>query len=77
MGGSIRYALRYTEKSDISSDFFVFFRRKFSENSENSPKIQKIPRKFRKPMNQSPQQQQQQQQRRKGHAENSRSLFAG
>ena len=33
--------------------------------AENSPKIQKIPRKFRKPMNQSPQQQQQQQQQRR------------
>ena len=31
----------------------------FAENSKNSPKILKIPRKFRKPMNQSRQQQQQ------------------
>ena len=28
--------------------YFVFFRRKFSEKSENSPEIPKIPRKFRK-----------------------------
>ena len=33
--------------------------------TENSPKIQKVPQKFQKPMNQSPQQQQQQQQRQK------------
>ena len=58
---SISYRTSHIEYLDIlkTSDFFVFFRRKFSENSENSPKIQTIPRKFRKPMNQSPQQQQQ------------------
>ena len=50
--------------------FFCLF---FAENSKNSPKILKLPRKFRKPMNQS---RQQQQQRRKFQkfAENSENL---
>ena len=39
---------------------------------ENSPKIQKIPRKFWKPMNQSPQQQQQQRRKFQKFAENSK-----
>ena len=42
--------------------------------AENSPKIQKIPRKFRKPMNQSPQQQQQQRRKFQKFAENSENL---
>ena len=50
----ISYRTSHIEYLDIlkTSDFFVFFRRKFSD------KIQKIPRKFWKPMNQSLQQQQ-------------------
>jgi len=39
--------------------------------AENSPKIQKIPRKFRKPMNQNPQQQQQQRRKFQKFAKNS------
>ena len=40
---SILYRTSHIEYLDIlkTSDFFVFFRRKFSENSENSPKILK------------------------------------
>ena len=40
---SISYRTSHIEYLDIlkTSDFFVFFRRKFSENSENSPKIPK------------------------------------
>ena len=40
---SISYRTSNIEYLDIlkTSDFFVFFRRKFSENSENSPKIPK------------------------------------
>ena len=66
---SISYRTSHIEYLDIlkTSDFFVFFRRKFSEKSENSCKIQIILLKFRKPENQSPQQKQQ----RRKFAENS------
>merc|ERR1711988_1430083 len=48
---SISYRTSHIEYLDIlkTNDFFVFFRRKFrkfAENSENSPKILKIRRKF-------------------------------
>ena len=45
---SISYRTSHMEYLDIlkTSDFFVFFRRKFSENSENSPKIRRKLQKF-------------------------------
>ena len=51
ISNSISYRTSHIEYLDIlkTNDFFVFFRRKFqkfAENSENSPKIQKIRRKF-------------------------------
>ena len=68
---SISYRTSHIEYLDIfkTNDFLSFF----AENSKNSPKSLNIPRKFRKPMNQS---RQQQQQRRKFQkiAENSENL---
>jgi len=50
ISNSISYRTSHIEYLDIlkTSDFFVFFRRKFQKFAENSPKIQKIRRKFRK-----------------------------
>merc|ERR1712004_553812 len=47
---SISYPTSHIEHLDMPSIclYFVFFRRKFSEKSENSPEIPKILRKFRK-----------------------------
>ena len=63
---SISYRTSNIEYLDIlkTSDFFSFF-------AENSPKIQKIPRKFRKPINQSPQQQRRKFQKFAENSENS------
>merc|ERR1712223_829341 len=48
ISNSISYRTSHIEYLDIlkTNDFFVFFRRKFQKFAENSPKIQKIRRKF-------------------------------